>query len=63
MVNKAVGVDIGGTNVRVGLVSQDGSLEKAVKISRSEAFGDDKPHMLGEFLARYISGLNETVSA
>jgi allose kinase len=63
MVNKAVGVDIGGTNVRVGLVSQDGSLEKAVKISRSEAFGDDKPHMLEEFLARYISGLNETVSA
>ena len=63
MGKKALGVDIGGTNVRVGLVSQDGSVEKAVKISRREAFGDDKPGQLGEFLYSYINDLDEAVSA
>jgi allose kinase len=66
-INKcAVGVDVGGTNVRAACVTIDGRLENAVKISRREAFGDsgnENPARLGAFLAEYIKGCGKDVSA
>ncbi len=59
----ALGVDIGGTNIRAGLVSSDGALSGCVKIARGEAFGAERPEGLDRFLAGYVSACGRPVSA
>ncbi len=59
----ALGVDVGGTHVRLGLISRDGALSEVLKVSRGEAFGGEEPAALGRFLAKYASGRGKKISA
>lgn len=58
-----VGVDVGGTNVRIGLLSPDGTLSAVEKCPRRQALPDDDPGYLGEYIRRYITSRGVPVSA
>lgn len=49
-----LGIDIGGTNLRIGLVSKDGRLTAFEKRPSSEISGDNAAEKLGDAIADYI---------
>lgn len=50
-----LGVDIGGTNIRLGLVDEEGNLSGYQKISQqSILYGDDTIQSLAEYLKGYL---------
>jgi len=62
--NIIIGIDIGGTNVRIGAVSQEMVLVDAVKQKSASVFtGGDAGAELSDFIADYIAGLDGTASA
>ena len=50
-----LGIDIGGTNFRIGLVSADGQLQGYEKQSVATLEGDDPAALLGDAVADYIA--------
>lgn len=58
---KAIGIDIGGTNFRIGLVSEDGKLENFSKTPVTEIIGKGNPLSdLEQHLKSYIEGLSDS---
>ena len=54
--SKLVGIDIGGTSAKIGLFSQDGTMEGFAKVPTAESRGDELP-------ARFVSGLEGLLAA
>lgn len=50
-----IGIDIGGTNLRIGAVSEDGQLHNFEKKSSRELVSDDAVEKLGKEIKQYIS--------
>lgn len=61
--NYTVGVDVGGTNVRFGLLDETGELTGLKKYPRSQVLPDGDPAALGDALKRYIAETGKSVSA
>lgn len=60
---KIVGVDVGGTNIRVGLVDQNGTLTNEKIFEARLIEGDNTSIKLLEYLESYINGLSDDVDA
>lgn len=58
-----VGVDVGGTHVRIGLTDERGSLSGVKKMPRSQALPDEDPAALADFIAAYLSDAGVTAAA
>ena len=59
-----IGIDIGGTNFRIGAVDEKLYVKNFKKIDVKEVFNDDKPlKSLSTYLQGYIKELNEKVEA
>lgn len=49
-----LGVDVGGTHIRLGLLNAAGELSHLEKVPRAEALPDEKPEALADFLRDYL---------
>lgn len=58
-----VGVDVGGTHVRFGLLEPDGRLTELRKFDRLSVLPDEEPAALGDALRDYIRECGKPVSA
>ena len=58
-----VGVDVGGTNVRFGLLGEDGTFAQLRKFPRTAVLPDSDPAALGDALRDYIRETGAAVSA
>jgi len=58
-----VGVDVGGTHVRFGLLGADGTLHSVCKRPRADVLPDEEPAKLGDVLHEYIAEQGVPVSA
>lgn len=58
-----VGIDIGGTNFRIGLVSQEGTLSHFQKKPSAPIFGDHATERLAEEIESYLREIDQSVSA
>lgn len=58
-----LGVDIGGTNVRLGVLTPEGELAALEKVPRAEALPDTAPEALADFLRDYIRRCGYPVAA
>ncbi len=58
-----VGADVGGTHVRLGLLTPAGELKSVQKRRREEVMPDADPAAFGEVLRSYIAGTGERVEA
>jgi allose kinase len=56
-----IGIDVGGTSVRIGRISSDQKTEGLIKVPLAEAMPDGKPDSLVDFIADYC--LKQPVSA
>ena len=61
--NYTIGVDVGGTNVRFGLLGPDRALTELRKYPRTEVLPDADPAALGDALKNYIRETGAEVSA
>ena len=56
---KIIGIDIGGTNFRIGVVSESGTVSKFQKIPVKQVFCTEDPlHDLTRFLREYSEGID-----
>lgn len=53
-----IGIDIGGTNFRIGAITQDLTLENARRVSSRQLFESDDPILV---LARFLSSYMEEI--
>lgn len=58
-----LGVDVGGTHIRLGLLTAAGELRHLEKVPRQEALPDDDPEALVGFLQDYIRRSGQAVRA
>jgi allose kinase len=56
-----VGVDVGGTNIRIGAVNDDFSLNEAKRIKTLQISGENASEKLLDFIANYIERLGKEV--
>ena len=59
----AVGADVGGTHVRLGLLGPEGILTHVTRLPRGEAMPDEDPLRFGDVLRDFIGGTGVPVSA
>ena len=59
----AVGADVGGTHVRLGLLGPEGGLSLVTRLPRAEVMPDEDPLRFGEVLRDYIAETGAPVSA
>jgi glucokinase len=53
----AIGIDLGGTNLRVALVSEDGEIAKKIKVSSSENIRESILRSIGDVLTDDVAGI------
>lgn len=58
-----VGVDVGGTHVRIGLTDENGRLLHLKKLPRQQAFPDSDPSLLADFISDHLRGAGIKASA
>ena len=49
-----IGIDIGGTSLRIGIIDEAGQLRAFEKVRQKDALGGEPVASLGEFIAQYI---------
>lgn len=53
----AIGIDLGGTNLRVALVSEDGEIARKIKVSSSENIRESILRSIGDVLTDDVAGI------
>lgn len=59
----AVGVDIGGTNIRISLCDESGQLSGFTKLPQRDVLGQNPLDSLSEFILDYIKSRGESIAA